>query len=238
MMSTPDDDRPFAIDEYVILTAHGYSTLARVVVVTPPGSLVLELSHGLSGASPSPLSLSVVRRPDGAWFEIINQRPVTIERIATAPEMTLTTLRARLDAACGRVESVTANLGDGSGCAVVSYPLRADHWLYARLPNDQYEAPPMPFRMGVNDPLCRTAHEAARAAAKYAIRSATDCGRIIDFDPDALVQNFLVGLFGYHTADGLSGDAFANPKHGTPVLRVQLASAPTWTTRLAAWWRR
>jgi hypothetical protein len=35
-------------------------------------------------------------------------------------------------------------------------------------------------------------------AAKYAIKAATDNGKDVDFDPDALIQNLLVGLFGYN----------------------------------------
>lgn len=233
------EDRPFAVDECVLLTAHGRQVGARVVVVTAPGSLLLEIPRGLSGATPMPMSMPVMRRPDGVWIEIVNQTAVSIVRREPGDYVPPAHAVQMIAAAVGgRVDSFTPNLGDGSGCATVSYPLPAHHWLYAKLPGDEYEAPPMPFRMGARDPLYRTAHEAARAAAKYAIRSATDCGREPDYDPDALVQNFLVGLFGYHTADGLSADAFANPKHGTPVLRVQLASAPTWSTRLAAWWRR
>ena len=39
------------------------------------------------------------------------------------------------------------------------------------------------------------------------------CGKEDDFDPDALVQNMITGLLGYHTPSGLSemGDDWANP---------------------------
>ena len=90
-------------------------------------------------------------------------------------------------------------LPDGEGFAVLTMPLPADHWLTA----DGSDDPPMPFRIGVS-PEREALVEAARAAARYAIRVSTDCGKILDFDPDAMVTNVIVGLFGYWTPDGLS----------------------------------
>ena len=56
-------------------------------------------------------------------------------------------------------------------------------------------------------PILNNSHaQAVRAAIKYAIRGATMCGQEMDFDPDAMVQNMIVGLLGYWTADGLSSD--------------------------------
>jgi hypothetical protein len=40
-------------------------------------------------------------------------------------------------------------------------------------------------------------------AGKYAVRSATLKGTVMDFDPDALIQNLIVGFLGYYTKDGL-----------------------------------
>ena len=249
-MAGETDDRPFEVDELITVLAHGHVTVARVVVVTPPGSLLLEFVGGLAGLADGYTgSMPVTRDADGQWVELINRTPVTITRrrpwdVLTAalphlPPAEAGSPVARLEATLGggRVESFTPNLGDGSGCATVTYPLSSSHWLLARPAHDEYEAPPMPFRMGLHDPLYRSAHEAARAAAKYAIRATTDYGALNDFDPDALVQNFLVGLFGYATADGLSADAFANPKRGTPILRVAPLEAPSLRARLAAWWR-
>ena len=34
---------------------------------------------------------------------------------------------------------------------------------------------------------------------------------IEDFDPDAMVQNFVVGMLGYHTSDALTNDEWALP---------------------------
>lgn len=69
---------------------------------------------------------------------------------------------------------------------------------------------PMPLRMGTDSDRRRGMEEAVRAAAKYAIRASTMNGAIIDFDPDAMVQNMAVGLLGYNTPTGLASDATEN----------------------------
>jgi hypothetical protein len=107
-----------------------------------------------------------------------------------------------------RIDEVRA-LPDGSGFATMSMPLRPDHWL-TRPGND---VPPMPWRMG-EGPARNAVAEKLRDAARYAIRSSTMNGAEDDFDPDAMVQNFIVGMLGYWTADGTSnlcGDPYDNP---------------------------
>lgn len=105
-----------------------------------------------------------------------------------------------------------AMLPDGSGFATMSFPLPQNHWLHV----EGYNEPPMPWRVGTEETLyaggplgvkALTRQELAnqiREAAKYAIRASTMNGKEIDFDPDAMVQNFIVGLLGYWTTDGLS----------------------------------
>jgi hypothetical protein len=100
-------------------------------------------------------------------------------------------------------------LPDGSGFATASFPLPKDHWLYAD--DGNYDAPPMPMRMGNDDPRRAKFNEMVRRAARYAVRAATMKGKEEDFDPDALVQNMIVGLLGYHTQDGLDSEHWANP---------------------------
>lgn len=112
----------------------------------------------------------------------------------------------------GKVESAGA-LPDGSGFMTASFPLPKDHWLTA----DGYNVPPMPFRCGTDNPRHRELCEAIRAAGRYAVRASTMNGREIDFDPDAMLQNFIVGLLGYHTADGTSSDAIFNPEPLPPL---------------------
>jgi hypothetical protein len=99
----------------------------------------------------------------------------------------------------GTVEAA-GRLPDGSGFAVVSYPLPNNHWLTAPGENE----PPMPWRAGTAHPQREPMRAAIVAAARYAIRATTANGTLVDYDPDALVQNLVVGLLGYHTPTGLS----------------------------------
>lgn len=107
----------------------------------------------------------------------------------------------------GKIETMGA-LPDGSGFATASYPLPKDHWLFA----EGHNVPPMPFRMGTDDPRRQDFNKMVSAAARHAVRASTMNGKDADFDPDAMVQNFIVGMLGYHTADGLSGESWGNPE--------------------------
>ena len=90
-----------------------------------------------------------------------------------------------------------AVLPDGSAFMVASYPLPKDHWLYA----DHENVPPAPMRRGLGPDRGHLA-EHVTAAARYAIRASTMNGKELDFDPDAMVQNMIVGLLGYWTETG------------------------------------
>lgn len=124
-------------------------------------------------------------------------------------------------------------LPDGSGFATLSIPLPETHWLYRGDVKHEWgwsNIPPMPFRMGANEhaifapqregfgvPPIMTRDEVAeriRSAGKYAVRCATLNGKDNDFDPDALIQNLVIGMLGYWTADGLSGESFGDPEDG------------------------
>lgn len=83
----------------------------------------------------------------------------------------------------------------------MSLPLPKDHWIYEKQP----DKPPAPFLLGTSDPRRKAWETLIREAAKYAIRGATMSGKEMDFDPDALIQNFIVGLLGCHTHDGNCG---------------------------------
>lgn len=107
----------------------------------------------------------------------------------------------------GKIDEIGI-LPDGSGFATMSMPLPKDHWLT----QEGYNVPPMTMRTGKDDPHCSILKEKIIKAGRYAVRSATDNGKIIDFDPDALINNLVVGFLGYCTPDGLSADACANPK--------------------------
>jgi len=115
----------------------------------------------------------------------------------------------------GVIEEVGGPLSDGSGFAVMSMPLPKDHWLTAD--PDKFEVPPMPFRMGtasapIHNKTREMWAEALTKAGRYAVRAATRNGKVEDFDPDALVQNIVIGMLGYNTPEGLSSDEWANPK--------------------------
>lgn len=66
-------------------------------------------------------------------------------------------------------------LPDGSAFMTASFPLPKTHWLYERDPEGFIGDPPETGGL--------------REATKWAVRATTDCGNILDFDPDAMVQN-------------------------------------------------
>jgi hypothetical protein len=132
-------------------------------------------------------------------------------------------LKELADTVGGEITYVSGLLSDGSGFATMSMPLRKDHWIYDRGP-EKFNVPPMVFRMGarqkarllIGSKLVTMDKEAfrqrIREAGKYAVRSATMNGEEMDFDPDALLQNLVIGFLGYFTESGLSEDEWANPK--------------------------
>jgi len=104
----------------------------------------------------------------------------------------------------GKVDWAT-KLPDGSGAATISYPLPKDHWLT----EPGCDEPPAPFLIGTEDApklnmSRQTWADAIKIAAKYAIRASTENGKIDDFDPDAMVRNFIIGMIGFYTPNGKS----------------------------------
>lgn len=115
-------------------------------------------------------------------------------------------------------------LPDGSGFAMMSMPLPKGHWSTV----DAFNVPPMPLRIGTNGTITvireddsrrhkqvftrQEFAELLREGGKHAYRGATMNGKEPDMDPDALLQNLVVGMLGYWTSDGLSSDEWANPK--------------------------
>ena len=107
------------------------------------------------------------------------------------------------------------SLPDGSGFAMMSRPLHKDHW--AIIDPDGCNVPPIPLRLGasgyirieITDGRIETFSriefaEIIRTAGRYAYRCTTMNGKEPDLDPDALLQNLIVGLLGYWTDTGLS----------------------------------
>lgn len=107
---------------------------------------------------------------------------------------------------CGGTVNEVGALPDGSGFATASFPLPKDHWLT----HPGYNVPPMPMRIGTGPERDRLA-EQVRAASRYAIRATTINGSADDYDPDAWVQNMIVGLLGYWTPDGMTQDSSCKP---------------------------
>jgi hypothetical protein len=110
------------------------------------------------------------------------------------------------DAVGGTINECVNNLGDGSGFATMSMPLPEDHWLYEKDANGWAPPPPYTLLAGKATLTRRYLEDQVQPAIRYGVKAATMDGREDDFDPDALVRNALNGLFGLHTATGLSGD--------------------------------
>lgn len=120
----------------------------------------------------------------------------------------MTDIKKFIEEAGGSVEEGPVELSDGSGFMVASFPLPEDHWSTAA----GHDNPPMPLRCGTDNPFREELEKAAKSAARYAYRAATMNGTA-DMDPDALVQNFVTGLIGYYTPDGLSSlESWMNPE--------------------------
>lgn len=145
----------------------------------------------------------------------------------------------QIAAACNGTITEVGALPDGSGFAIMSMPLRKDHWIYDKGPT-HFNVPPMPLRMRHDDGICiaigapyldngvigtperpvrelgtltkREAEHMIRECGKYAVRCATMNGSEMDFDPDALLQNLAVAFLGYWSDTGISGDDWANPQ--------------------------
>lgn len=139
----------------------------------------------------------------------------------------------------GKVIDQGDPLPDGSGFMIGSFPLPKTHWIYGADKTESYgsfNTPPMVLKMGAKELAFITISEKCpvpgatayvmpaetltkreladriREAGKYAVRSATMNGKEMDFDPDALLQNLVVGFLGYWTDDGLDhDDDWANP---------------------------
>ena len=92
-------------------------------------------------------------------------------------------------------------LPDGSGFLIAEMPLPPNHWL---LKPGELEQPPMPMRMGINNPQRRRMEKWLAAAGRYALRASIESPDEVGFDPDALIENLIIGMLGYFTEDGLS----------------------------------
>ena len=88
-------------------------------------------------------------------------------------------------------------LPDGSGFGILSLPLPKDHWLYAEREYEEDAVEPKDLPAPI---LTHALRKQVIDAIRYAVRSATNCGKEDDFDPDALVQNAVYALCGPYGA--------------------------------------
>ena len=86
---------------------------------------------------------------------------------------------------------------DGSGFGILSLPLPKDHWLYAEREYEEDAVEPKDLPAPI---LTHALRQQVIDALRYAVRSATNCGKETDFDPDALVQNAVYALCGPYGA--------------------------------------
>ena len=84
-------------------------------------------------------------------------------------------------------------LPDGSGFGTMSFPLPKDHWIYKEREYEDGAIEPKDLPAPV---LTHALRQQVIDAIRYAVRSATNCGKETDFDPDALVQNAVYALCG------------------------------------------
>ena len=95
----------------------------------------------------------------------------------------------------GFIMSEPTILPDGSGFGTMSFPLPKDHWIYKEREYEDGAIEPNDLPAPV---LTHSFRRQVIAAIRYAIRSATNCGKEDDFDPDALVQNAVYALCGHY----------------------------------------
>ncbi len=95
-------------------------------------------------------------------------------------------------------------LPDGSGCFSMNFPLPVDHWIYQKAPDGFLPIAPNTFLKIINPGQYDTLSDKIREIAQYVIQVSTNCGRAMDFDPDAMVQNFTMALLGQNPDNVLS----------------------------------
>jgi hypothetical protein len=188
--------------------ANAVSVIAATILEVsekPSGNLMLRLSDGRNYEADTSMTVRycpvpgdyLVTQEDG--YEYLNPKEVFERKYSPIPAILPADHPvSQIAAAGGGTVDHVARLPDGSGAALVSFPLPANHWLT----QPGYNEPPMPFRRGTDDPDRIVWAEKIRTAARFAVRASTMNGADDDFDPDAVVQNMVMGMIGYWTPDG------------------------------------
>lgn len=170
--------------------------------------------NGTPGSVAERIDIAALEEQSEAWFAVCRALDkaapgwCSCKTKASAIQLAESAIAALAQQPKAEASPVTV-LPDGSAFSTMTFPLPKDHWLTA----EGYNIPPMPMRMGVGSER-NTMAEKVRAAARYAVRASTMNGAEDDFDPDAMVQNMVVGLLGYWTADGANGEVDST---GTPL---------------------
>jgi len=99
------------------------------------------------------------------------------------------------------VPDIVGPLPDESGMMIGELDLPEDHWLF-----DEPGSPPMGSKLGTDSAVYHERTSKLIAAGKYAIRASILDTSEVGFDPDAFIQNLVVGLHGYATPSGDKGD--------------------------------
>ena len=139
-----------------------------------------------------PISVSVVHHCD----PIEGQPSRQIERIGRDAESAIAAWNLRSSPASapeGFAMTEPTLLPDGSGFGIMSFPLPKDHWIYKEREYEDGAIEPNDLPAPI---LTHSFRRQVIAAIRYAVRSATNCGKEDDFDPDALVQNAVYALCG------------------------------------------
>jgi len=120
------------------------------------------------------------------WERI--QRPEVIRKIQRRQHEK----REAVEVIPGARFSEPIELPDGSGVMLASFPLPKTHWIY----DEGADEPPAP-EARLEGAGRRRFILNVMAVTKYAVRASTMRGREMDFDPDAMVQNMVVGFMGH-----------------------------------------
>ena len=121
------------------------------------------------------------------YIDQLEKELADIKKLATSPA----------SAPEGFTMSEPTILPDGSGFGTMSYPLPKDHWIYKEREYEDGAIEPNDLPAPI---LTHSFRRQVIAAIRYAVRSATNCGKEDDFDPDALVQNAVYALCGPYGA--------------------------------------
>lgn len=124
---------------------------------------------------------------DAELIDMLEQAIVEFKRTQASPA----------SAPEGMELSAPTILPDGSGFGILSLPLPKDHWLYSEREYEEGAIEPKDIPAPV---LTHALRQQVIDAIRYAVRSATNCGKEDDFDPDALVQNAVYALCGPYGA--------------------------------------